>query len=83
MCLCSYETTLFLYFVLIGTNTSALSILQNEYTALMAAAQEGHANTAALLIEGGARVDLQSNVNMHGMMTSWVWDCGFVIRQWV
>ena len=52
-----------------STRTSALSILQDGYTALMVAAQEGHPNTATLLIEGGARVDLQSNVNMHGMIT--------------
>ena len=46
-----------------------MSILQSGATALMATAQEGHANTAALLIERGARVDLQSNVNMHGKIT--------------
>ena len=65
-----------------STRTPALSILQNGATPLMAAAQEGHPNTATLLIEGGARVDLQDNVNIYGMMTSWVWDCGFVVRLW-
>ena len=45
-----------------------MCILQDGYTALMVAAQEGHANTATLLIERGARVN-QANVNMHGMIT--------------
>ena len=54
---------------IISTRTSALSILQNGSTPLIVAAQEGHPNTAALLIEGGARVDLQHNVNMYGVVT--------------
>ena len=57
--------------------TSALSVLQDGYTALMVAAQEGHPNTATLLIEGGARVDLQRNVNMCGyVMGLGLWLCG-------
>ena len=46
------------------SNRNILSVLQNGATALMAAAQEGHTQAAAILVEGGAQVNLQRNVSV-------------------
>ena len=46
------------------SNTNILSVLQNGATALLVAAQEGHEHTAAILVEGGAQVNLQRNVSV-------------------
>ena len=46
------------------SNRNILSILQHGMTALFAAAQEGHRDIATLLLEGGAQVNLQTNVSV-------------------
>ena len=46
------------------SNRNILSVLQDGATALMAAAQEGRTQAAAILVEGGAQVNLQRNVSV-------------------